>query len=66
MGTGKTRGQWPSTDVRGNVMGSILVNLSQEENLGLRHGRVFESEVLYVVWEAARRQWCSIRVMLSG
>ena len=45
MGTGKTRGQWPSTDVRENVTGNILVNLSQEEDLGLRHGKVFESEV---------------------
>lgn len=47
-------------------MGNILVNLSQEENLWLRHCRVFEYEVLYVVGEDARRKWYSIQGNMSG
>lgn len=47
-------------------MGNVLVNLSQEENLGLRHGEFLKMK--YYMWlrEEARRQWFSIRGIMSG
>lgn len=47
-------------------MGNILVNLSQEENLGLRHGRDFENEVLCVVSRSGNETVVFNGVMVPG